>query len=102
MLAKISSAVGAYTKALSGGAKPGMEPRDGQEQNFAGALAGSLDKLRGALKAGETASTAAVMGKADLTHLVTAVSNAELTLQTVVGVRDRAIQAYQEISRMPI
>ena len=41
-------------------------------------------------------------GKVDLTDLVTAVSNAELTLNTVVAVRDRVISAYQEILRMPI
>ncbi len=34
--------------------------------------------------------------------VVQAVSNAELTLQTVVAVRDRVVNAYQEIMRMPI
>jgi flagellar hook-basal body complex protein FliE len=34
--------------------------------------------------------------------VVTAVSNAEMTLQTVVAVRDRVLNAYQEIMRMPI
>lgn len=38
----------------------------------------------------------------ELSDLVTAVSNAELTLNTVVAVRDRVINAYQEILRMPI
>ncbi|NBX04163.1 MAG: flagellar hook-basal body complex protein FliE, partial [Alphaproteobacteria bacterium] len=41
-------------------------------------------------------------GKVDLTDLVTAVSSAELTLNTVVAVRDKVINAYQEIIRMPI
>lgn len=40
--------------------------------------------------------------KVDLTDLVTAVSNAELTLNTVVAVRDRVISAYQSILQMPI
>jgi flagellar hook-basal body complex protein FliE len=40
--------------------------------------------------------------EAELTDVVTAVSNAELTLQTVVTIRDRVIQAYQDIIRMPI
>jgi flagellar hook-basal body complex protein FliE len=34
--------------------------------------------------------------------VVTAVSNAEVTLQTAVAVRDRVIQAYLDIIRMPI
>ena len=40
--------------------------------------------------------------QADLNEIVTAVNNAEMTLQTVVAVRDKVIQAYQEIMRMPI
>jgi flagellar hook-basal body complex protein FliE len=34
--------------------------------------------------------------------VVAAVTNAEVTLQTVLAVRDRVIQAYQDIIRMPI
>jgi flagellar hook-basal body complex protein FliE len=44
----------------------------------------------------------AIAGKADLTEVVTAVTNAEITLKTVLAIRDRVIQAYQEIARMPI
>ncbi len=34
--------------------------------------------------------------------LVTAVTNAEMALESVVAVRDRVVQAYQDILRMPI
>lgn len=44
----------------------------------------------------------ALSGKADITELVTAISNAELALNTIVSIRDRAISAYQDIIRMPI
>ena len=54
------------------------------------------------LKKSEEMSAKAVTGEADLTDVVQAVSSAELTLQTVVSVRDRMINAYQEIMRMPI
>ncbi len=50
----------------------------------------------------EAVQMEALTGKVDLADLVTAVSNAELTLNTVVAVRDRVINAYQEIIRMPI
>ncbi len=53
-------------------------------------------------RAAEQTSIDAAAGKADLSDVVTAVANAEATLQTVVTVRDRIIQAYQEIMRMPI
>jgi flagellar hook-basal body complex protein FliE len=61
----------------------------------------ALDSLD-TLKAGEKASAQAVTGKADLTDVVQAVTNAELTLQMVVAVRDKLLGAYQEIMRMPI
>lgn len=54
------------------------------------------------LKQGEKMQADAVIGKADLTDVVEAVTNAELTLQTVVALRDKMLGAYQEIMRMPI
>ncbi|MEC8061286.1 MAG: flagellar hook-basal body complex protein FliE, partial [Pseudomonadota bacterium] len=41
-------------------------------------------------------------GQADLTDVVAAVNEAELTLKTVTSLRDKMVQAFQEISRMPI
>jgi len=39
---------------------------------------------------------------AEIVDVVTAVAQAEITLQTVMTVRDRVLQAYQEIMKMPI
>ena len=58
----------------------------------------TIDTLRG----GEKVSAEAVMGEADLNDVVQAVTAAELTLQTVVAVRDRLVTALQEVIRMPI
>jgi flagellar hook-basal body complex protein FliE len=41
-------------------------------------------------------------GKADMIDLVTAVSESETAITTLVSVRDRMIQAYQQIMQMPI
>ncbi|MND08593.1 flagellar hook-basal body protein FliE [compost metagenome] len=60
--------------------------------------ADSIDANRKA----EALTEKAVVGQAELMDVVTAVSNAEMTLQTVVAVRDRVLNAYQEIMRMPI
>ena len=53
-------------------------------------------------KTGEQAALEAVKGNADLTDVVTAVNAAEISLQTVVAVRDKVVEAYQEVMRMPI
>lgn len=41
-------------------------------------------------------------GKANVVDVVTAVSETEVALQTMVSVRDKVIAAYEEIMRMPI
>lgn len=68
-----------------------------------------FDMVGGALKSAasngyrsEEVATRALSGKADLTDVVTAVSEAENALNTVVAVRDRVISAYQDIIKMPI
>lgn len=62
-------------------------------------LAGSATE---ALSEAERVSALAVAGKADIVDVTTAVANAEMVLETVSTVRDRVIQAYQEIMRMPV
>ena len=63
------------------------------------------DALKGVAASGyksEAVATRALAGKADVTDVVTAVGNAEMALNAVVAVRDRAISAYQDIIKMPI
>jgi flagellar hook-basal body complex protein FliE len=63
------------------------------------------DALQGVVDAGHDAddkSMQAIAGGGNLTDVVTAVSKAELSLQTTIAIRDRAVQAYQDIMRMPI
>ncbi|NMM46299.1 flagellar hook-basal body protein FliE [Rhodospirillaceae bacterium KN72] len=68
-----------------------------------------VDLVRGAAKdaidanhRAEDLSAKAMAGQATVTEVVTALAEAESTLNTVVTVRDRVISAYQEILRMPI
>ena len=43
-----------------------------------------------------------VQGKADLVDVVTALSSAQASLQTVMAVRDQVIAAYQQVMQMQI
>ena len=57
----------------------------------------------GTLKAGESASISAMQGGKESTRkVVEALMSAEQALQTAVAVRDKVVQAYQEIARMSI
>ena len=50
----------------------------------------------------ETQMANQVQGKAQLVDVVTAVSAAQSSMETVMAIRDQVISAYQEIMRMPI
>ena len=47
-------------------------------------------------------SMQAIAGGGNITEVVTAVSKAELALQSTTAIRDRVVQAYQDIMRMTI
>ena len=54
------------------------------------------------LKSAEAAAIAGVQGKASVQSVVDSIMSAERTLQTVIAVRDKAVGAYQEVSKMAI
>ncbi|WFU74298.1 MULTISPECIES: flagellar hook-basal body complex protein FliE [unclassified Bradyrhizobium] len=56
----------------------------------------------GTLKAGEAASISAMQGKESTRKVVEALMSAEQAMQTAVAVRDKVVQAYQEVVRMSI
>ena len=70
--------------------------------SFSDALASAVKSATETLHAGEAASAQGATGKGDLVQVVNAVTAAELTLETVVAIRDRVINAYQDIMKMPI
>ena len=98
----ITSAIAAYAKAATGGG-PGIDARNSAPgDDFANLVKGAI---RDAVKVGEESerlSMAGLTGQADLSQVVTAVAEAEIALQTVVAVRDKVIEAYREILRMPM
>ncbi len=54
------------------------------------------------LARGERTAMAAMAGRADPQALVQALTQAELAVETAVTVRDKVVEAYQEILRMPV
>jgi flagellar hook-basal body complex protein FliE len=62
------------------------------------AVEGVVEQSRDA----EAQSMQALSGGGNITDVVTAVSKAELALQTTTAIRDRLVQAYQDIMKMPI
>ena len=50
----------------------------------------------------ETTFIAGMIGKADPQSVVTALASAEIAVQSAASVRDKVVESYQEILRMPI
>ena len=73
-----------------------------ERPNFGAMLQTAISETAETLKAGESAAADVAAGDASLVDVVTAVSAAEVSLETAVAVRNRVIEAYQEIMRMPI
>lgn len=69
---------------------------------FADILKSAMNDAVQASRTAETQMVNQVQGKAELIDVVTAISAAEASLETVMAVRDQVINAYQEIMRMPI
>ena len=89
--------------ATQGGAASGMTGGvQAGGQDFGDLLKSVMTDAMAASKTAETQIAANVAGKAELIDVVTAISSAEASLETVMAVRDQVISAYQEIMRMPI
>lgn len=50
----------------------------------------------------ESASTAFMAGRADPHSVVEALASAELAVETAVTLRNKVVEAYQELMRMPV
>ncbi len=103
MALNIGSAAAAYARqARSAGFGP-MEARSNDPgKSFVDMLGQAVSNAIDTGRHSETMSARAIAGKADIGEVVSAVTNAELTLQTAVAIRDRIIRAYQDIISMPI
>lgn len=73
-----------------------------EEQPETGGLAGMARSFAETLAAGEETARAAMTGNADPHALVQALAQSQLAVEAVATVRDKVVEAYQEILRMPV
>lgn len=62
----------------------------------------AMTQLANTIAQGETAAQAYMTGGADPHSVVEAMAAAELAVETAVTVRDKVVEAYQELIRMPV
>ena len=95
-LAKLTDPGGGLAAGLTKGA--GL----GGTENFGAMVKDAVAAVATAGRSADTQAQAAVTGKANVVDVVTAVAESETAIETLVSVRDKVIQAYEEIMRMPI
>jgi flagellar hook-basal body complex protein FliE len=70
--------------------------------NFGELVKEAIGSLTQAARASDAQSQAMAAGKANIVDVVTAVAETEVAIDTLVSVRDKVVQAYEEIMKMPI
>lgn len=92
----VSSLFGAGAPSAAAGAATSVG------DSFSTMLASFSKDAVGAMKTGETMSIAGMQGKATTQSVVEAVMSAQEKLQTALAVRDKAVAAFQDLTRMAI
>lgn len=102
-MANITDATNAYSSALNQLKKAGGDDAgDGSAGAFGDLLKKSLQAAVETQHKSEKISGAALAGKADMTDVLQAVTDAEMALNTVLAVRDKVVQAYESVMRTPM
>lgn len=81
--------------------RPATEPKP-DATGAGGAFASAAKDFAATIADGEATAKAAMSGEADSLALVQALAETQLAVETAVTVRDRVVEAYQEILRMPV
>lgn len=75
-----------------------IRPEEGGESAFHAVAREFEERLRSS----ESTTRAAMLGQADPHALVEALASTQTAVETVATIRDRVVEAYQEILRMPV
>ena len=70
--------------------------------NFGELVKEAVGALHRTTQASDAQTQAMAAGKANIVDVVTAVAETEVAINTLVSVRDKVINAYEEIMKMPI
>jgi flagellar hook-basal body complex protein FliE len=93
---KSLSAIQSYASA-----RPATTPVEGEGGGVA-ALKSIAGDFASTLAKSEQIAQSTMMGNADPHALVQALAQTELAVETAVSVRNKVVEAYQEILRMPV
>ena len=82
--------------------RPALDPQPTQAPSGTESFAETVSAFADTVRHGEETAQAAMTGDADPHALVEALAQSELAVETAVAVRNKVVEAYQEILRMPV
>lgn len=80
----------------------GPAAREATQPRLETAVGDAAQSFVHTLREAETTARDAMIGRADPHALVQALAQTELAIETAVALRNRVVEAYQEILRMPV
>lgn len=100
---KLYDAALAAAQPIGGQSKsPALLPVEQSETGFMDAVADVAQNAIDTLSVGEETAKDMMAGKADAQAVVEALAATEMALEMAVSIRDKVVEAYQEILRMPV
>ncbi len=80
-----------------------VKPVNSDDDNsFYGIIKQSVQRAESINRKAEDLSKLAIAGQADMREVALAVTQAETSLKTIIGMRDKFLTAYKEILNMPM
>lgn len=98
--ASIAQQIGTATQSAK--TAEALSPNGVSPDGFAGLVREAIESTGAQVKQADQVMAQGAIGNADIVEVVTAISETEMTIETIVGLRDRVIGAYESIMRMPI
>jgi flagellar hook-basal body complex protein FliE len=98
----VDAVIGSLAGALTGGGTTGRAAAPGAPGAFGDALARLVETVETSSAEANRAVSAMMTEQGDVHDAMIALQQADLALQLTVQVRNKLVQAYQEIMRMPV
>jgi flagellar hook-basal body complex protein FliE len=92
----------AKSKTLTGEGNGIMEANKKAGSTFSDMLTDASKEAVSVIRNADAITQKGIRGEVSVQEVVHATVSAETTLNTIVGIRDKVVQSYQEILRMPI
>lgn len=83
-------------------ARPAITPHQDTEAGDRINIGTAAQEFAEQMQQFDTAATGALTGSTDTHELVQAIAESQLAMETVVAVRNKIVESYQEILRMPV